>query len=75
LRGFTIAVLKLFKRIGFVSLVIRLWNLFAILLRDPDLPPSSAQNPHVLKYIPVFPRGLAAKRAARYRSQDRFGGQ
>jgi hypothetical protein len=31
-----------------------------ILLRDPDCPPNCAQHPHVLKYIPVFPRRLTA---------------
>jgi hypothetical protein len=29
-----------------------------ILLRDPDCPPNCAQHPHVLQYIPVFPRCL-----------------
>jgi hypothetical protein len=35
-------------------------NVFMILLRAPDCPPNCAQHPHVLKYIPVFPRCLTA---------------
>ena len=34
----------------------RLLESITILLRERDLNPNSAQNPHVLKYIAVFPR-------------------
>jgi hypothetical protein len=36
----------------------RCQNVFMILLRDPDWPPTGAGHPHVLKTIPVFPRRL-----------------
>jgi hypothetical protein len=47
-------------------------NLLMILLRGRDLALNRTQNPHVLKYIPVFPCGLLPTDARSLQIISRF---
>jgi hypothetical protein len=47
-------------------------NLFMILLRGSQLALNCTQNPHVLKYIPVFPCSLVPTDARSLQIINRF---